>query len=280
MLNFRDGLVTKVKTQEPMAHSPKSSRDSFSEPRVAALPGTFEELEQLLAACFNASTVGLGIIDEHFCYHTINSTLARMNGVPAGAHIGKKLSDILGPAAKEIESAVRRVLHTGKPVENLEFSLKLPGREEVGHWIENYFPIKDANGKVKQVGAVIVEITKEKRLEDELKKLSADIMNFLKDQRGKIAPGLQGGSVQDLGAQVTSRNSIDSGPDPMSHLTVREKEIVRLVAEGSSNKEIATKLGISKRTVENHRAKIMAKLHLRSLGELIRFAIRQRIVEA
>lgn len=64
-----------------------------------------------------------------------------------------------------------------------------------------------------------------------------------------------------------------------SRLSIREREIVQLLAEGKSNKEIAALLNISTRTVENHRAKVMDKLKLHSFGELVRYAIRNKIVE-
>jgi len=56
-------------------------------------------------------------------------------------------------------------------------------------------------------------------------------------------------------------------------LTAREKEVLKLVAEGESNKEIGDKLCISSRTVENHRAKIMEKLNLRGTVDMIKYAI-------
>ncbi len=62
-------------------------------------------------------------------------------------------------------------------------------------------------------------------------------------------------------------------------LTAREAEIIRLLAEGKSNKEAATVLGISPRTVENHRAQIMQRLGLRSFSDLIRYAVRNGIIE-
>jgi DNA-binding NarL/FixJ family response regulator len=69
--------------------------------------------------------------------------------------------------------------------------------------------------------------------------------------------------------------------DPIEHSqarpTPREVEIIRLLAEGKANKEIAAKLGITIRTVETHRAKIMLKLGLHSLAELIHYAIRHKI---
>jgi DNA-binding NarL/FixJ family response regulator len=62
-------------------------------------------------------------------------------------------------------------------------------------------------------------------------------------------------------------------------VTVREREIIQLLAEGKSNKETASMLGISVKTIEAHRANIMRKLHLRSVSDLVRYAIRNRIVQ-
>lgn len=62
--------------------------------------------------------------------------------------------------------------------------------------------------------------------------------------------------------------------------TNRERELIQLLAEGLSNKEAADKLGISVKTVETHRAAVMRKLGLHSIGELVRYAIRNHIIEA
>jgi two-component system, NarL family, response regulator NreC len=61
-----------------------------------------------------------------------------------------------------------------------------------------------------------------------------------------------------------------------SLLTEREKEVLNLIAEGKSNKEIATLLYISVHTVERHRANIMAKLDLHTLAELLKYAIEKK----
>jgi DNA-binding NarL/FixJ family response regulator len=63
-------------------------------------------------------------------------------------------------------------------------------------------------------------------------------------------------------------------------LTPREREIVQLLGEGKSNKEVAGVLGISVKTAETHRTNIMRKLEVRSISELVRYAIRNKIVEA
>ena len=69
--------------------------------------------------------------------------------------------------------------------------------------------------------------------------------------------------------------------EPMTkELSVRETQILRLIAEGKENREIAQVLGISVRTVEAHRARIMLKLDLESVTGLVRYAVRHGIIEA
>src|ERR1700738_726904 len=63
-------------------------------------------------------------------------------------------------------------------------------------------------------------------------------------------------------------------------LSSREREVVQLVAEGRTNKEIATELGISVKTVDAHRTNIMRRLNIHSVTELVRYAIRNKIIEA
>lgn len=62
-------------------------------------------------------------------------------------------------------------------------------------------------------------------------------------------------------------------------LTPREREVLQLLTEGKSNKEIGVVLGVTTKTAETHRAHILAKLHLLSMSELVRYAIRNRIIE-
>jgi DNA-binding NarL/FixJ family response regulator len=64
-----------------------------------------------------------------------------------------------------------------------------------------------------------------------------------------------------------------------SPLTARETEIVRLLAQGKSNKEVATSLFISVRTVETHRRTIFQKLKINAIADLVRYAIRHRLIK-
>ena len=62
-------------------------------------------------------------------------------------------------------------------------------------------------------------------------------------------------------------------------LTPREREVLQLLTEGRSNKEIGVMLGMTIKTAETHRSHILAKLNLHSMSELVRYAIRNRIIE-
>ena len=63
-------------------------------------------------------------------------------------------------------------------------------------------------------------------------------------------------------------------------LSAREREIVQLLAEGHTSKEIASRLGIAFKTVDAHRTNIMRRLNIHALADLVRYAVRERIIQA
>lgn len=67
--------------------------------------------------------------------------------------------------------------------------------------------------------------------------------------------------------------------DPIDLLSSREREVLQMIAEGKTNKEIAATLNLSVYTVEAHRGRIMEKLNLHSGGELVRFALRHGLID-
>jgi two-component system, NarL family, response regulator NreC len=87
---------------------------------------------------------------------------------------------------------------------------------------------------------------------------------------GYISPAVSGALLGDYRHNVT---------DPIDLLSSREREVLQLIAEGRTNKEIATRLNLSVYTVDSHRGKIMDKLNLHSTGELVRFAVRHGLVD-
>jgi two-component system response regulator NreC len=87
---------------------------------------------------------------------------------------------------------------------------------------------------------------------------------------GYISPAVSEAVLSDYRRHVT---------DPLDLLTSREREVLQMIAEGKTNKEIATVLNLSVYTVEAHRGRIMEKLNLHSAGELVRFALRSGLID-
>lgn len=87
---------------------------------------------------------------------------------------------------------------------------------------------------------------------------------------GYLSPAVSDAVLTDYRKHVT---------DPIDLLTTREREVLQMIAEGKTNKEIANALNLSVYTVEAHRGRIMEKLNLHSAGELVRFAVRNGLVD-
>lgn len=87
---------------------------------------------------------------------------------------------------------------------------------------------------------------------------------------GYISPAVSGALLSDYREQSSN---------PLDTLSTREREVLQLIAEGKTNKEVATKLNLSVYTVDSHRGKIMEKLNLHSAGELVRFAMKNGLVD-
>ncbi|MFN7993634.1 MAG: response regulator transcription factor [Bryobacteraceae bacterium] len=87
---------------------------------------------------------------------------------------------------------------------------------------------------------------------------------------GYLSPGVSDAVLNDYRRHVT---------DPIDLLTSREREVLQMIAEGKTNKEIANILNLSVYTVDAHRGRIMEKLNLHSVNELVRFAVRYGMVD-
>lgn len=90
-----------------------------------------------------------------------------------------------------------------------------------------------------------------------------------------LDPAVARDAVAESGAPASA-----DAPDEYETLTDREKQVLKLVAEGRSNKEVAALLNISVKTAMSHREHIMLKLHLHNRTELIRFALRHGVIRA
>ena len=111
-------------------------------------------------------------------------------------------------------------------------------------------------------------------LKEDAEKELFSAIEHIKNGKIYISPGLADQSMQNWAR-------MRRGEDDSQHaesLTVREREILKLIAEGKSNKEIGDLLFISVRTVERHRANMMSKLSIRKTAELVQYALRKHFI--
>jgi DNA-binding NarL/FixJ family response regulator len=87
---------------------------------------------------------------------------------------------------------------------------------------------------------------------------------------GYISPQVSNAVLDDYRRHVTN---------PIDTLTSREREVLQMLAEGKTNKEIAAILNLSVYTVDAHRGRIMEKLNLHSINEMVRFAVRNGLID-
>src|SRR5258705_6981587 len=87
---------------------------------------------------------------------------------------------------------------------------------------------------------------------------------------GYLSPAVSDAVLSDYRKHVTA---------PLDLLTSREREVLQRIAEGQTNKEIATALTLSVYTIDAHRGRIMEKVNLHSTGELVRFAVRKGLID-
>lgn len=86
-------------------------------------------------------------------------------------------------------------------------------------------------------------------------------------------------SVADLVLNGYLRRGMDPAKPTKNRLTPREREVVQLLAEGKTSKEVASVLNLSVKTAETHRTNVMRKLDLHTVADLVRYAVRNRIVQ-
>jgi len=123
-----------------------------------------------LEAIYASAPVGMCVFDANFRYVRVNERLAKINGIPVEAHIGRTPWEVLPALAPLAESVFRQVLETGRPQWNVEFSGTTPGQPgKVRFWNENWLPMKDPEGRITGVNVVAEEVTEQKEMLEELR---------------------------------------------------------------------------------------------------------------
>jgi len=146
---------------------------------VAALRRSEQEARSQLAelsAIYRAAPTGLAFVDTELRYRSINDHLAEIHGLPATAHIGRSLREVLGDLADQVEPVCRSVIERRQPVTDVEVrrpGVTGPQAERV--WLLNHHPVKNEQGGVLGVSTVVQEITARKRHEETLRNIAAGV---------------------------------------------------------------------------------------------------------
>jgi len=174
------------------------------------------------------------------------------------------------------KDAIRKAVETKPDIVVIDYSLPMLNGTEVTREIRSRLPKTEV--------LIFTMHDNERLIEDLLSAgargyvLKTDAKQYLVEAIEALAahkPYFTGKVSKTLLDAYLARSRVEKGP-----LTNREREVVQLIAEGYTNKQIANLLHLSLKTVETHRAAIMRKLDASSTADLVRYAIRNKIVEA
>ncbi|MGZ5559484.1 MAG: PAS domain-containing protein [Methylobacter sp.] len=123
----------------------------------------------LLDGLLAQAPVGFAYLDRDLRYLLTNDKLAEINGLPAAAHIGQRVHDIVPMLAPAIEEIVSWILTTGEPIKNCELSGEVPSAPGVTrYWNVSWYPLHDNTGEITGFGVIMAEITEHKQSEKAL----------------------------------------------------------------------------------------------------------------
>lgn len=131
------------------------------------LSSSLASTNALLDTLFEQAPIGMGFWDRDLRYVRVNAALARINGLPVEAHIGRTIGEVLPRLEPRVEQAFRTVLETRQQLDDLELQGETPAAPGVLRtWRTSVYPVTVANSLV-GVGAVCDEITELKRIEEQ-----------------------------------------------------------------------------------------------------------------
>jgi PAS domain S-box-containing protein len=127
---------------------------------VAERTNELRRSSAMLATVYASAPVGLCFVDRDLRIVMVNDYLAQVNALPASAHVGHTLPELLGERGAAFEHFYRRVLNTGRPLIDVEDSGESPAEPGVmRHWICSYYPVYGPGRELVGINAVVLDIT-------------------------------------------------------------------------------------------------------------------------
>lgn len=236
------------------------------------------------------------VINREYRYVLANQSFLDYRGMTREQVVGHHISDVWGvDIFQSFKGKLDEVLR-GSTIRD-ELKYRLPGNGERDLLVD-YFPIEGPAG-IDRIGCIIQDVTKLRQAErdreklfeelqasnEQLQVLSNRLVEVQEEQRKRLAREIHDQINQMLTALMTQSGvekslvvkPTSSALSGYQELSFREREILRLIAKGYTNKEIAEELALSVRTVERHRSSIMNKAGLHNRAQLIAFAVHHDI---
>jgi len=142
-------------------------RDITERKRSAA---EFQRVSELLDTLLRTAPIGFCFLDRDLRYLRINERLAEINGIPAEAHLGRHVSEIVPTLVDTLRAVTGRILATGEAVLNHEFSGETSSAPGIPRfWSQSWYPVRDGAAEVLGFGAVVEDITERKQAEAALR---------------------------------------------------------------------------------------------------------------
>ena len=129
-----------------------------------------ERTATFLDSALESAPIGIAFYDRQLRFQRVNEAMSRINGVPAEAHIGRSIEDVIPALAPTIRPLMERVFATGKPeadvlIEGATAAFNGASRR----WMVTYYPIASAGHEALGVGAMVLDITERSQLEEQLR---------------------------------------------------------------------------------------------------------------
>ncbi|WP_416666188.1 ATP-binding protein [Egbenema bharatensis] len=152
-----------------------TSRKLFEESLKRSEETARQQLVEI-EAIYASAPIGLCVLDREFRFIRINDALAQINGLPASAHLGKRVHEILPELGQVQQPHFEAVITTGEPVLNVEVKGMTPSQPEVErHWLVSYYPLKKSSGEVLGINITTQEITDRKIAEQSLQERANEL---------------------------------------------------------------------------------------------------------
>jgi PAS domain S-box-containing protein len=138
----------------------------------------------LLSTVYASAPVGLAYLDAELRIVMVNDYLAAVNALPASAHLGRTLPELLGERGVRYEEPYRRVLASGRPLIDVEDSVEVPADPSVTrHWICSYYPVYGPERELAGINAVVLDIT-ERKLQEQRERDNEELFRALFEGAG------------------------------------------------------------------------------------------------